>query len=162
MEIIVLEIESHLEDFMCELAWVILFHHLNTCFKSIYLFQGHPPPVAQSSPQPSPQPQQQAQPEEDKQDDSKFKMFVGGLGLLTEEQLKEYFSKIGEIDNVILLRGFGFVTFKSPGSVDQVIQDAKVINGKTMHCINGKYVECKRTHAKVRELVLFFPLPTFL
>lgn len=103
-------------------------------------------------PQQSPQqqlPPIQTEPQEDKNDDSKLKMFVGGLGLLTEEQLKDYFTKIGEVDNILLLRGFGFITFKAAETVEKAITEAKVINGKTMHCISGKYVECKRTFAKV-------------
>ena len=106
---------------------------------------GPPPqqPPQQQLPPPQPEPQ------EDKNDDSKLKMFVGGLGHLTEEQLKEYFTKIGEVDNILLLRGFGFITFKAVETVEKAITEAKVINGKTMHCISGKYVECKRTFAKV-------------
>lgn len=60
------------------------------------------------------------------------KMFVGGLSLKTEDDsLREYFSKWGEITDAVVMkepgtrrsRGFGFVTYASPDSVDDVLQD---------------------------------------
>ena len=105
-----------------------------------------PPEMAQSPPQPH-------MDDKPQQDDSKHKMFIGGLGMLNELQITEYFSQYGEIESVLILRGFGFIGFKLPDIVDKVVEEAKVINGKTMHCINGKYVECKRTFEKVRSLM---------
>ncbi|CCH46665.1 putative RNA-binding protein [Wickerhamomyces ciferrii] len=73
------------------------------------------------------------------------KMFIGGLDWDTsEERLKEYFSKFGEvIDHTIMResstgrsRGFGFLTFAEPRSVDEVV--------KTEHVLDGKVIDPKR------------------
>ncbi|GFU75060.1 RNA-binding protein Musashi homolog Rbp6 [Trichonephila clavipes] len=58
------------------------------------------------------------------------KMFIGGLSWQTApEGLREYFSKYGDITEVMVMkdpttrrsRGFGFVTFADPDSVDKVL-----------------------------------------
>ncbi|KAI0226730.1 musashi RNA binding protein 2 [Lamellibrachia satsuma] len=73
------------------------------------------------------------------------KMFVGGLSWqTTPEGLREYFGKFGEISDCMVMRdpitkrsrGFGFVTFTDPASVDKVLAngphelDTKVVDPK--------------------------------
>eukprot|EP00262_Sarcandra_glabra_P012650 TRINITY_DN3301_c0_g1_i1.p1 TRINITY_DN3301_c0_g1~~TRINITY_DN3301_c0_g1_i1.p1 ORF type:complete len:367 (+),score=114.35 TRINITY_DN3301_c0_g1_i1:104-1204(+) len=79
------------------------------------------------------------------------KLFVGGIPpTLTEDELKEYFSSYGTVvENQIMLdhstgrsRGFGFVTFESDGTVEELISE-----GKT-HEIGGKQVEIKKAEPK--------------
>jgi len=74
------------------------------------------------------------------------KLFIGGLSFETNENsLKTYFSKWGEIKDVIVMkdastkrsRGFGFIKFKSRESVDDV-QKARP------HKIDDRDVETKR------------------
>lgn len=78
------------------------------------------------------------------------KVFVGGLNLQTnEEGMKEYFSRWGEIVDVVVMRypdsrrsrGFGFVTYERVDSVDAVL-DAKP------HVLDGKDIEPKRAVAR--------------
>lgn len=78
------------------------------------------------------------------------KIFVGGLSAsLTEEQFKNYFEKFGRIIDVVVMhdnmtnrpRGFGFVTFDSEESVENVMQ-------KTFHELNGRLVEVKKAVPK--------------
>lgn len=73
------------------------------------------------------------------------KMFIGGLDWdTTEDRMKEYFSKFGEvIDHTIMResstgrsRGFGFLTFAHSSSVDEVV--------KTQHVLDGKVIDPKR------------------
>ena len=77
------------------------------------------------------------------------KMFIGGLNWDTTEQgLVDYFSKYGEILDYTIMRdnstgrsrGFGFLTFKSPLAVDEVI--------KTDHVLDGKLIDPKRAIAR--------------
>jgi len=74
-----------------------------------------------------------------------MKIFIGGLSWQTcPEGLKEYFSKFGEISEVIVMkdpttkrsRGFGFVTFASADAVDKVLE-----NGP--HELDGKKIDPK-------------------
>jgi len=74
------------------------------------------------------------------------KLFIGGLSFETNEQsLKTYFSKWGEIKDVIVMRdsstkrsrGFGFIKYKTKESVDDV-QKARP------HKIDDRDVETKR------------------
>jgi len=78
------------------------------------------------------------------------KLFIGGISReTTQKDLKEYFSKFGEVTEVNIKtdptsgrsRGFAFVAFGSKDSVDSVLH-----NGP--HNIKGKQIEAKR--AKVR------------
>ncbi|XP_054710696.1 RNA-binding protein squid-like [Uloborus diversus] len=78
------------------------------------------------------------------------KLFIGGISRDTNQKdLKEYFSKFGEVTEVNIKtdpssgrsRGFAFVAFASRDSVDSVLH-----NGP--HNIKGKQIEAKR--AKVR------------
>lgn len=74
------------------------------------------------------------------------KIFVGGLSTeTTKESLQEYFSEFGEVTDCIVMRdnttkrsrGFGFVTFQDPASVDNVCQKAE-------HILDNKKVDPKR------------------
>lgn len=84
------------------------------------------------------------------------KMFIGGLSWqTTPEGLKEYFSKFGDIAEVMVMkdpttrrsRGFGFVTFSDPNSVDKVLAAGS-------HELDGKKIDPKvafprRAHPKM-------------
>lgn len=59
-------------------------------------------------------------------------MFIGGLSLNTDEaSLREYFGKWGPVSDAVVMkepgskrsRGFGFVTYASPKSVDECLLD---------------------------------------
>ncbi|CAL1277553.1 unnamed protein product [Larinioides sclopetarius] len=74
------------------------------------------------------------------------KLFIGGLNYkTTEDTLKSYFSKYGEIVDCVVMkdpntrrsRGFGFVTYKNAHMVD----DAQAARP---HTIDGREVEPKR------------------
>lgn len=74
------------------------------------------------------------------------KLFVGGLPLHIEKSdLLEFFSKFGDIkDTVVQLdtltgrsRGFGFVTFMSESSVEEVLKNPH-------YDLGGKIIQCKR------------------
>uniref|UniRef100_A0A6I8QV58 Musashi RNA binding protein 2 n=1 Tax=Xenopus tropicalis TaxID=8364 RepID=A0A6I8QV58_XENTR len=73
------------------------------------------------------------------------KMFIGGLSWQTSpDSLRDYFNKFGEIRECMVMRdpttkrsrGFGFVTFADPASVDKVLAqphhelDSKTIDPK--------------------------------
>ncbi|XP_052797891.1 RNA-binding protein Musashi homolog 2-like isoform X4 [Mya arenaria] len=73
------------------------------------------------------------------------KMFIGGLSWqTTAEKLKEHFGDYGEIKEAMVMkdpttkrsRGFGFVTYKDPVSVDKCLE-----NGP--HILDGKQVDPK-------------------
>ncbi|XP_068694311.1 RNA-binding protein Musashi homolog 2-like isoform X2 [Montipora capricornis] len=74
------------------------------------------------------------------------KIFVGGLSTeTTKESLQDYFSAFGEVSDCIVMkdtvskrsRGFGFVTFADPSSVDNVCQ-------KPDHILDNKKIDPKR------------------
>ncbi|KAK9270279.1 hypothetical protein L1049_025856 [Liquidambar formosana] len=78
------------------------------------------------------------------------KIFVGGLAAsLTEEEFKNYFERFGRITDVVVMhdsstnrpRGFGFITFDSEESVENVMQNS-------FHELSGKRVEVKRAVPK--------------
>jgi RNA-binding protein Musashi len=61
------------------------------------------------------------------------KMFIGGLSWqTTAEGLRDYFSKFGEVNECMVMRdpatkrarGFGFITFAHPNSVEKVLAEA--------------------------------------
>lgn len=73
------------------------------------------------------------------------KMFVGGLNWeTTEEGLTDYFSKYGKVVDLKIMkdpntgksRGFGFLSFDNPQSVDEVV--------KSQHILDGKVIDPKR------------------
>lgn len=79
------------------------------------------------------------------------KIFIGGLPFdHTEDQFKEYFSQYGVVEEVVLMRdrhtnkprGFGFVTFESEDTVDQLCEKKYVD-------IADKKVEIKRAEPKM-------------
>ncbi|KAM7355428.1 RNA-binding protein 6 isoform 4-T5 [Cochliomyia hominivorax] len=84
------------------------------------------------------------------------KMFIGGLSWQTSpESLKDYFSRFGEISEAMVMkdpatrrsRGFGFITFSDPTSVDKVLaQGTHEIDGKK---VDPKVAFPRRTHPKM-------------
>ncbi|KAL7641887.1 UNVERIFIED_CONTAM: hypothetical protein RMT77_007761 [Armadillidium vulgare] len=84
------------------------------------------------------------------------KMFIGGLSWqTTAEGLREYFSKFGDINEVMVMkdpttrrsRGFGFVTFSDPSSVDKVLAlPSHELDGKK---IDPKVAFPRRAHPKM-------------
>lgn len=99
-------------------------------------------------------------PSANQKDDPSFaelpKMFIGGLSWQTApEGLREYFSKFGDITEVMVMkdpttrrsRGFGFVTFADPSSVDKVLTNGPhELDGKK---IDPKIAFPKRAHPKM-------------
>ncbi|XP_063900260.1 RNA-binding protein Musashi homolog 1-like [Zophobas morio] len=80
------------------------------------------------------------------------KIFVGGLAATTTElQLKDHFSKFGDVQEVMIMydsftkrsRGFGFVTFHKEDAVEAVMKE-----GGGWHHVDGKEVEVKRAVPK--------------
>jgi len=81
------------------------------------------------------------------------KIFVGGLSSKTTvEEFKEHFQQYGTVTDAVIMidhdsgrsRGFGFVTFDSEETVEDVM-------GKT-HSISDKQVECKKALPKAKML----------
>ncbi|KAK7120118.1 hypothetical protein R3I94_020210 [Phoxinus phoxinus] len=84
-----------------------------------------------------------------KNEEDEGKMFVGGLSWdTTKKDLKDYFSKYGEVVDCTLKldpltgrsRGFGFVLFKEADSVEKVITQKE-------HKLNGKVIDPKKAKA---------------
>ncbi|XP_043488708.1 RNA-binding protein Musashi homolog 2 isoform X3 [Polistes fuscatus] len=80
------------------------------------------------------------------------KLFVGGLSWQTSsEKLREYFGIFGTVTDVLIMkdpvtqrsRGFGFITFAEPGSVDKVLQ-------RPVHTLDGKKIDPKHATPKNR------------
>jgi len=77
-----------------------------------------------------------------------LKLFIGGLDYgTTDSELEEYFSKYGELtDHVVMKvggrsRGFGFVTYAEPYSVEEVLKDQP-------HTLGNRNVETMRAKPK--------------
>ncbi|XP_051907791.1 heterogeneous nuclear ribonucleoprotein D0-like isoform X3 [Hippocampus zosterae] len=84
-----------------------------------------------------------------KNEEDEGKVFVGGLSWdTTKKDLKDYFSKFGEVIDCTLKldpmtgrsRGFGFVLFKEAASVDKVTAQKE-------HKLNGKVIDPKKAKA---------------
>jgi len=82
----------------------------------------------------------------DPNDEQFRKLFIGGLNYETDEhKLKEHFGQFGEIVDCVVMRdpntkksrGFGFVTFKEVGEIDEA-------QNKRPHTIDEKAVDTKR------------------
>eukprot|EP00808_Paulinella_micropora_P023258 g10070.t1 len=76
------------------------------------------------------------------------KIFIGGVPPdMTSKHLEAYFAKYGNVTDAVVMthrdtgrpRGFGFVTYEQPRSVDKVMEDGRE------HVIEGKMVEIKRS-----------------
>lgn len=94
-------------------------------------------------------------------DCDKGKLFVGGISFeTTEETLKEYFSKYGDVQEALICkdratgnaRGFGFVLFSDPSLVDRALQDKHVILSRTVEVKKaiprGGYPHKQHTNAR--------------
>ncbi|KAG1663844.1 Heterogeneous nuclear ribonucleoprotein 27C [Nymphon striatum] len=69
------------------------------------------------------------------------KIFVGGLSWETDrDSLSNHFSKYGEVVDCVVMkdngtgksRGFGFVTFKEPSVVQNILRDTHLLDGRTI------------------------------
>ncbi|MQM15713.1 hypothetical protein Taro_048663 [Colocasia esculenta] len=85
-------------------------------------------------------------------DSDQGKLFIGGISWeTTEEKLRDYFGKYGEVVQAVIMRdkvsgrprGFGFVVFADPALVDRVLQDK--------HTIDGRVVEAKRAMSREEQ-----------
>ena len=94
---------------------------------------------------------QKASLDKDKAQELQRKVFVGGISKSTNEgHLEAYFSRFGEIEDILVNRsakngackGCAFVLFKE----ETVAQ--RLINSSELHHVNGKDVECKASHKK--------------
>merc|ERR1711953_1154978 len=81
------------------------------------------------------------------------KLFVGGLSWQTEEDnLRQYFSQFGAIDNVQIMkdpftlrsRGFGFITFCAATSLEKVLAISS-------HLLDGKKIDPKPATPKAKS-----------
>ncbi|XP_078532269.1 heterogeneous nuclear ribonucleoprotein D0 isoform X3 [Lissotriton helveticus] len=91
-----------------------------------------------------------------KNQEDEGKMFIGGLSWdTTKKDLKDYFSKFGEVVDCTLKldpitgrsRGFGFILFKDAQGVDKVMEQKE-------HKLNSKVIDPKRAKAmKTKEPV---------
>jgi len=77
------------------------------------------------------------------------KVFLGGLPRdVTKEKIDEYFSQFGEVVESVVMkdlmtgvsRGFGFVTFQDPVSVDELMKNPTFE-------FHGKDIQCKRAQS---------------
>lgn len=91
--------------------------------------------------------------DDDTEDDRK--LFVGGLSWeTTPKELREYFEKFGEVTNCTLKtdyvtkksRGFGFVCFGAPDTVD------KVLLKKDAHKLHGRNIDPKKATPRPKKI----------
>ncbi|KAH8265437.1 hypothetical protein KR038_007807 [Drosophila bunnanda] len=80
------------------------------------------------------------------------KLFVGGLSWQTSsDKLKEYFNMFGTVTDVLIMkdpitqrsRGFGFITFQEPSTVEKVLK-------VPIHTLDGKKIDPKHATPKNR------------
>ncbi|XP_020818618.1 RNA-binding protein Musashi homolog Rbp6 isoform X1 [Drosophila serrata] len=80
------------------------------------------------------------------------KLFVGGLSWQTSsDKLKEYFNMFGSVTDVLIMkdpitqrsRGFGFITFQDPSTVEKVLK-------VPIHTLDGKKIDPKHATPKNR------------
>ncbi|KAL8139609.1 hypothetical protein V2J09_005630 [Rumex salicifolius] len=85
-------------------------------------------------------------------DSDQGKLFIGGISWeTTEDKLKDYFGQFGEVMQAVIMRdkvtgrprGFGFVVFSDPSSVDAVLLEK--------HTIDGRTVEAKRALSREEQ-----------
>merc|ERR1711976_342201 len=83
-------------------------------------------------------------------EDDERKLFVGGLSWeTTVKDMREYFSKFGEVTDCTLKtvpetgrsRGFGFITFSTSESADKVIAQSN-------HMLRGRNIDPKKALAR--------------
>jgi len=81
------------------------------------------------------------------------KIFVGGLSSKTTvEEFREHFSQFGNVADAVIMidhdsgrsRGFGFITFDSEETVEDVM--------RRVHAITDKQVECKKALPKAKMM----------
>lgn len=91
---------------------------------------------------------------------SSAKVFLGGLDWqTTEEKLVDHFSKYGEIVDYTIMkdnatgrsRGFGFLTFKDTSSVDALLKERHILDGKL---IDPKRAISKEDQEKVGKIFI--------
>lgn len=83
------------------------------------------------------------------------RIFIGGVGELSDKIVYNYFSQYGEIDKLLLIkdkitlrsRGFGYVSFKRDSQVKEVIE--RIVNKE--HVIENHIVECKKSYQKSKS-----------
>ncbi|KAL1461013.1 hypothetical protein WDU94_012946 [Cyamophila willieti] len=88
-------------------------------------------------------------------DPTSAKLFVGGLSWQTSsEKLREYFGMFGAVTDVLIMkdpitqrsRGFGFITFADPETVEKVLK-------VPIHTLDGKKIDPKHATPKNRPKV---------
>ncbi|XP_054262038.1 RNA-binding protein Musashi homolog 2-like isoform X3 [Macrosteles quadrilineatus] len=86
------------------------------------------------------------------EDPAAAKLFVGGLSWQTSpDKLKEYFGMFGTVTDVLIMkdpltqrsRGFGFITFSDPETVEKVLK-------VPIHTLDGKKIDPKHATPKNR------------
>lgn len=91
-------------------------------------------------------------------DSDEGKLFMGGIAWeTTEETLRDYFGKYGDVTDIVIMRdkitgrprGFGFLVFSDPSVLDTVLQEKHIIDGRT--------VEAKRALSREEQRTSFTP-----
>ncbi|XP_049806492.1 RNA-binding protein squid-like [Schistocerca nitens] len=87
--------------------------------------------------------------------DDDRKLFIGGLPRqITENEIKNYFSLFGDVDSVTIKidpftgqsRGFAFIVFVDPKTIDQLLSSEHYINSKK---VDLKRIIKKSQHGKI-------------